>query len=153
VNGGITFERSFRGERGVVLQTLAGGTLGRDIPPQWLMFAGGPQSAPGYNWSSLAGKFIASERLELRQPIRAPSIPLRHYGRAPGRVVLAPYVQLTGLAGHAPGISENVDGVYPSVGIGALFFFDLIRADFARDLRHDRWTFGLDIDRGFWGVL
>jgi hypothetical protein len=46
-----------------------------------------------------------------------------------------------------------VDGIYPSVGVGMLFFFDLIRLDAARDLRHGRWSFGLDIDRGFWGVL
>jgi hypothetical protein len=152
-SGGVTFEHGFTHERAIVLQTLVGGSAGRDLPPQWLTFAGGPQSAPGYTWSSLAGKFIASQRIELRQPIPAPTFPLGKYGRAPGRIVLAPYVQLTGLAAHSAALSRDGDGVYPSVGIGALLFFDLIRVDAARDLRHGRWNFGIDIDRGFWGVL
>jgi hypothetical protein len=149
----LTFERALSHERLLVLQTLAGGTVGHDVPPQWLVFAGGPQSAPGYRWSSLAGKIIASERVEFRQPVPAPAIPLGKYGRAPARVVFAPYVQATVLGAHARGISADVDGIYPSVGVGMLFFFDLIRLDAARDLRHGRWSFGLDIDRGFWGVL
>ena len=152
-SGALTFEHGFTHERAVIFQSLLGGSVGRDLPPQWLTFAGGPQSAPGYAWSSLAGKLVASQRIELRQPVPAPAIPLGKYGKAPGRIVLAPYAQLTGLAGHAAGISRDVDGLYPSVGVGALLFFDLMRIDAARDLRHGRWSFGIDIDRGFWGVL
>ncbi|MEP6780441.1 MAG: hypothetical protein ABJC26_11175, partial [Gemmatimonadaceae bacterium] len=151
--GDITFERALFGATTLVLRSSVGAAVGRDIPPQWLIFAGGPTSAPGYVWSSLAGKVIASQRIELRHAIPAPSIPLGKFGNAPGRITLAPYVQGTALGGSANGISSNVDGVYPSVGIGALFFFDLLRFDAARDLKHGRWSFGIDIERGFWGVL
>lgn len=149
----FTLDRALPHERVIVAQTIVSGTVGRDVPPQWLAFAGGLQSAPGYAWSSLAGKAIASQRFELRQPVPAPAISLGKYGRAPGRIVLAPYVQATALGANARGISSDVDGIYPSAGIGVLFFFDLLRVDAARDLRHGRWSFGIDIDRGFWGVL
>ncbi|MBC8089552.1 MAG: hypothetical protein H7Z40_19990 [Phycisphaerae bacterium] len=152
VTGEITFERAFRNERLLVLRTVGGFSAGKDLPPQWLTFAGGPNSAPGYSWSSLAGRLIASQRLEFRQPIPAPAIPLGKFGRAPGRLVLAPYVQATALHGAAD-MSANRNGVYPSVGLGGLLFFDLLRFDIARDLRNRRWSFGFDIDRGFWGVL
>ena len=117
------------------------------------MFAGGPYSAPGYAWSSLAGKAAVSQRVEFRQPFPAPPIPLGKYGRAPGRIVLTPYVQATALGGADRTISANTNGVYPSVGLGALLFFDLLRLDIGHDLRHRRWSFGIDIDRGFWGVM
>lgn len=151
--GEITFERAFTRERVLVLRTNGGVAFGKDLPPQWLVFAGGPYSAPGYAWSSLAGKAVVSQRVEVRQPFPAPAIPLGKYGRAPGRVVLAPYVQATALGGAENTISANKNGVYPSVGLGALLFFDLLRLDVARDLRHGRWSFGVDIDRGFWGIM
>jgi hypothetical protein len=44
-------------------------------------------------------------------------------------------------------------GVYPSAGVGMLFFYDLLRADIARGVRDGRWRFAIDIDRGFWGML
>lgn len=151
--GEVAFERAFAHERAVVFRTIAGASVGKDVPPQWLVFAGGPLSAPGYVWSSLAGKALVSQRIELRQPMSAPSIPLRKYGRAPGRIVLAPYVQAAALAGTDTTISQIKDGVYPSVGLGVLMFFDLLRFDVAHDLRHRRWSFGFDIDRGFWGLM
>lgn len=151
--GEITFERGFSRERGLVLRTIGGVSGGKDLPPQWNVFAGGPLSGPGYAWSSLSGKAVLSQRIELRQPIPAPAIPLGKYGRAPGRIVLAPYVQAAGIAGADTTLSVNKDGIYPSVGLGALLFFDLLRLDVARDLRHRRWTFGIDIDRGFWGMM
>ena len=151
--GEVTFERAFTRERMLVLRTNGGVAFGKDLPPQWLVFAGGPYSAPGYAWSSLAGKAVVSQRVEWRQPFPAPPIPLGKYGRAPGRIVLAPYVQATALGGAGRRISANNNGVYPSVGLGALLFFDLLRFDVAHDLRHRRWSFGIDIDRGFWGVM
>lgn len=151
--GELTVEHGFSGERTMVLRTMAGVAAGRNLPPQWLVFAGGPFSAPGYAWSSLAGKAVLSQRIEFRQPIPAPAISLGKYGRAPGRLVLAPYVQATALGGANSKIGANSDGVYPSVGMGALLFFDLLRLDVAHDLRHHRWTFGIDIDRGFWGLM
>lgn len=151
--GEVTFERALSHDRALVFRTIAGASGGKDVPPQWLVFAGGPLSAPGYAWSSLAGKALVSQRIEMRQPITAPSIPLGKYGRAPGRIVLAPYVQAAAIAGVDTTLSANKNGVYPSVGLGALMFFDLLRFDVAHDLRHRRWTFGIDIDRGFWGLM
>ena len=151
--GEVTFERAFSRERMLVLRTSGGVAAGHDLPPQWLVLAGGPYSAPGYAWSSIAGNAIVSQRVEFRQPFPAPSIPLGKYGRAPGRVVLAPYVQAAALGGADQKISLNKNGVYPSVGLGALLFFDLLRLDVAHDLRHRRWSFGVDIDRGFWGIM
>ncbi|MEO7361653.1 MAG: hypothetical protein ABI120_15085, partial [Gemmatimonadaceae bacterium] len=151
--GEVTFERALARERMLVMRTNGGVTVGKDRPPQWLVFAGGPYSAPGYAWSSLAGNVVVSQRVEFRQSFPGPSIPLGKYGRAPGRIVLAPYAQATALGGANQTISANKDGVYPSVGLGALLFFDLLRLDVAHDLRHRRWSFGIDIDRGFWGVM
>lgn len=152
LTGEVTFEHAFSGERLLVLRTMGSFAGGTDLPPQWMAFAGGMHSAPGYTWSSLAGRAIASQRIEFRQPIPAPSIPLGKYGRAPGRIVLAPFVQATALGGAAD-FSQDRNGVYPSVGLGALLFFDLLRFDVAHDLKHRRWSFGLDIDRAFWGVM
>ena len=152
-SGEFTIEHHLGGETMVLSRSSFNATFGRDIPPQWFVFAGGPTSAPGYVWSSLVGKLIASERIELHQPIPAPSISLGKYGHAPARIVLAPFVQATALSGAQPGISAHGNGIYPSVGVGALFFFDLLRFDLARDLKHGRWSIGFDIERGFWGVL
>ncbi len=44
-------------------------------------------------------------------------------------------------------------GWYPSAGAGLLLFFDLIRIDVARGLRKGRWSFSIDIERQFWGIL
>jgi hypothetical protein len=44
-------------------------------------------------------------------------------------------------------------GWYPSVGVGVLMLYDLLRVDVARGLRDGRWTFGLDVSREFWGIL
>jgi hypothetical protein len=46
-----------------------------------------------------------------------------------------------------------VDGVYPTIGISTVLFYDLLRVDVARGLRDGRWRFGLDVDRSFWGIL
>ncbi|MEO7998090.1 MAG: hypothetical protein ABI852_11630, partial [Gemmatimonadaceae bacterium] len=108
--GEVTFERGFSRERALVLRTIAGASGGKDVPPQWLVFAGGPLSAPGYVWSSLSGKALLSQRIELRQPIPAPTIPLGKLGRAPGRIVLAPYVQAAAIAGVDTTFSLNKNG-------------------------------------------
>jgi len=44
-------------------------------------------------------------------------------------------------------------GWYPSVGIGALVLFDIVRVDVARGLRRGRWTFSLDVTRDLWPIL
>ncbi len=50
------------------------------------------------------------------------------------------------------GSATAVVGI-PSVGLGALSFFDLLRVDVARGLRDGRWTFSIDLSRDFWSIL
>jgi hypothetical protein len=68
-------------------------------------------------------------------------------------VTLAPFVQALAVAPGIPSVSTPVSGVYPSAGVGVLFFYDLLRADVARGLRNGQWRFSIDIDRSFWGIL
>jgi hypothetical protein len=67
--------------------------------------------------------------------------------------VLAPYAQAIAVANGTSAMPTRPSGVYPSVGMGALFFFDLLRVDVARGLRDGAWRFAIDIDRGFWGIM
>lgn len=140
------------GDRALFLQTFAGASGGRDLPPQWLVFAGGPWSAPGYGYLSFASRGLFSQRVELRQPIPGPSIPLGRFGQSPPRITLAPFVQVLATAAGTREVSQP-SALYPSVGTGALFFYDLLRVDVARGMRDGRWRFAIDIDRAFWGML
>jgi hypothetical protein len=125
---------------------------GRDLPPQWLVFAGGPWSAPGYDWHAFASRALLSQRLEVRTPIPAPSIPLRRFGKSPPHATLAPFVQAVAVA-SGTAARPTMSGVYPSAGVSVLFFYDLLRADVARGVRDGAWRFSIDIDRSFWGIL
>lgn len=151
--GSLSLEKSVSGDRTVVSQSLAGIAGGRFMPPQWLLFAGGPWTAPGYDFHSFATRAYVSQRFEVRQPIPFVAIPLGKYGKAPPHITLAPFVQAIGVAVGTSDVATPVSGVYPSVGMGALFFFDLVRADVARGLRNGQWRFSIDIDRSFWGIL
>ncbi|MES2522411.1 MAG: hypothetical protein V4617_06925 [Gemmatimonadota bacterium] len=151
--GTLSLDRPLGGDRTLSLQTAIGGAAGRALPPQWLVFAGGPWSAPGYDFHQFATRGFVSQRVEFRQPVRAPAIPLGKYGKAPGHVTLAPFVSAVATAGGIASMPGNASGVYPSAGLGVLFFFDLVRADVSRGLRDGAWRFAIDIDRGFWGIL
>lgn len=150
------------------LQSFVGVGGGSVVPPQWRIFAGGPWSAPGYEYLSFSSGAMASQRVEWRVPVWGPSIPLGKFGRSPARVVLAPYAQLlvtartrtfdpgdpTYLSIDRPALlTPRPAGGYGSVGLGALFFYDLLRVDVARGLRQGSWRFSIDIDRSFWGIL
>lgn len=150
--GLLQLTRSLGGDRALFLQTFGGVAGGRALPPQWLVFAGGPWTAPGYDAQQFGARALLSQRVELRAPIPAPSIPLGRFGSSPGHVTLAPFVQALGTAS---GTAERptMSGVYPSAGVGMLFFYDLLRADVARGLRDGHWRFSIDIDRSFWGIL
>ena len=150
--GLVQFTKPLGGDRALFLQTFAGVAGGRDLPPQWLIFAGGPWSAPGYDFHAFASRAMLSQRLEFRQPVPAPSIPLKRWGKSPPHVTLAPFVQLLATAGGTPD-RPTTAALRPSAGMGVLFFYDLVRADVARGLRDGRWRFAIDIDRGFWGIL
>jgi hypothetical protein len=73
-------------------------------------------------------------------------------------MTLAPFVQTIWIDGRrgariGEATTKLKGGWYPSVGIGALSFFDLIRFDVARGLRDGRWTFSVDVGRDLWGIL
>lgn len=151
--GGVSIDRAIRGDRTLSATTTFGLAGGRDLPPQALVFAGGPLSAPGYEFNAFRSRAIVSQRFEVRQPVPAPAIRLGRYGKAPGHVTLAPFVQFTANAAGLPGVPSRPSAIWPSAGLGTLFFFDLVRADVSRGLRDGVWRFAIDIDRGFWGIL
>lgn len=152
----LQMEKPF-GINRLVLQTYAGtvrGTTG--IPTQHLFFFGGPVTAPGYDFHSLAGTSALSQRVEVRFPVSFPSFPLGRYGRSPSSAQLAPFITASGISGSQPIRANDTarpDGWYPSLGIGLLPVFELLRFDVARGLRNGRWTFSFDLSRDFWGIL
>ena len=166
--GTLTLDRRLADDRAVVATTRATLANGRDLPPQWFAFAGGPWSAPGYNSNAFGARALLSQRFEFRMPVPAPSIPLGRFGRSPAHVTLAPFVQALAVGGSiAIPVSNRMrdtstpplwqprqpDGIYPSAGVGVLLFYDLVRADVSKGLRDGFWRFSIDIDRSFWGIL
>jgi len=145
-------ERPFGVQRLVLRTTL--GAVGGDprIPPQRLVYLGGPLTGPGYAYHELAGRIGASQRVEWRSPVPFPSFPLGRFGRAGGRATLAPYAHLAYVSRPAA-FQPPRNGWYPSAGVGLLTLFDLLRFDVARGLRDGRWTFSFDVSREFWGIL
>ena len=150
------------GRQRLVLHTIAGAVGGRDdvIPAQELFYFGGPVTAPGYDFHQLAGRAGVSQRLEWRVPIPFVALPLGRFGKVPGSATLAPYGQVVAIGG-APIVASRdglpfgstIPGGYPSVGMGLLTFFDLVRFDVSRGLRHGRWLFSFDVNPEFWSVL
>jgi hypothetical protein len=54
---------------------------------------------------------------------------------------------------HSASFAAPAEGWYPSVGVGASFFFDLLRVDVARGLRAGGWTFSVDLAHDLWSIL
>jgi hypothetical protein len=136
----------------------------RAIPVQELVYFGGSITAPGYDYHALVGEAALSQRVELRLPVPFPSIPLGRFGATPAGATLAPFATVAALSSPGAVIADvgaasssrlrwRRDGIYPSVGAGLLFFFDLLRVDAARGLRDGRWSFYLDVNRAFWAIL
>jgi hypothetical protein len=148
-------EWPLRGGLTAVASVQGGLTTGRDLPPQWLQFAGGPWSGPGYAFHAFVGRAIASPRVELRVPMPFPTVPLGKYGRAPARAQLVPFAQAVVLGGASadPAVSPFRNGVYPAVGVGTLLFYDLLRVDVSRGLHQGQWRLAFDVDRLFWSIL
>jgi hypothetical protein len=146
----LEVERALGG--GTIAVRTAGGAVDAKgaIPPQALVYFGGPTSAPGYDFHALAGARGLSQRLEWRHPVPAPGIPLGRFGGTPATATLAPYVSIAWIDG-ADGRERS--GWFPSVGLGTLALFDLLRLDVARGLRDGRWTFSVDLSRDFWSIL
>ena len=131
----------------VVSRTLLGGvTSTAAIPIQEMVYFGGPFTAPGYRYHSLADDAAFSQRLEVQFPIPFPALSLGRFGRSAATATLAPFVSAVGLR-HS--------GVYPSIGLGTLVLFDLIRLDVARGLRpgSGTTTWSIDVTRAFWSIL
>jgi outer membrane protein assembly factor BamA len=133
------------GRARLVTRTFAGSLAGGDsVPAQHFFFVGGPTSAPGYRFHEFASRSAVSERMEIQFPVPFVSFSLGRYGRTPASITLAPY-------GNAAWIDGR--GWRPSVGMGVLSLFDLLRLDVARGLRDGRWTFSADVSREFWSIL
>jgi hypothetical protein len=148
----IDLQKPFGSSR-LVFHTIAAGVLGHDsIPAQHLVYLGGPTSAPGYQFHELVGRAGVSQRAEWRFLAPFIPIPLGRYGKAPGTITLAPFATAAWVD-RSPSFKAGRQGWYPSLGLGALSVFDVLRLDVGRGLRDGRWTFSVDIGRDFWSVL
>jgi hypothetical protein len=149
-------EKPFGRQRFIAQTIAASADLGNGFPPvQDLVFLGGPVSGPGYDFHQFAAKNGISQRLELQTPVPFYSFPLGRYGKTPASVTLAPFVNAI-FVDHTYSVrSGRADryGFHPSVGLGVLSVFDLIRMDVARGLRDGRWTFSVDVSPDLWRIL
>jgi hemolysin activation/secretion protein len=142
------------GRSRLVLTTFGGAAGGNGVlPPQELLYFGGPLSAPGYEFHELTASGGISQRVEWRVPVPFPSVNLGRFGRVPGEATLAPFVQATAIRRASEIDVDHPSGVYPSLGLGLQPFYDLLRLQVGRGLRHGRWTFNVDVSRDFWGIL
>jgi hypothetical protein len=146
----VGIERPFAAHRLVLRTTIAAVEGNGALPPQELVYLGGPVSGPGYRFHELVAELGASQRLEWRMPMPFLPVPLGRFGEAPGRMTLAPFAHAVFLARRA---GDRGAGWYPSLGAGALLFFDALRFDFARGLRDGKWTFSVDVTPELWRVL
>jgi hypothetical protein len=141
------------GPNRLLSRTLATGVFSNDaVPSQHLVYLGGPSSGPGYEFHEFVGRGGASQRFEYRFPAPFFPIPLGRFGRAPGTITLAPFATAVWVD-RSPSFKAPRQGWYPSLGLGALTVFDVLRFDLARGLRNGRWTFSVDVGRDFWSVL
>jgi hypothetical protein len=157
-----SFERPIGKGRFVARSLAAWVAGGESLPAQHLVYVGGPTTAPGYDFHQFAGRAAASQRMEAQLPIPFVSIPLGRYGRTPAALTLAPFVNAAWVDrttfARRPGESLELlaterNGWHPSVGLGIVTLFDLLRMDVARGTRDGRWTFTVDVSRDFWRIL
>lgn len=129
----------------LALSFLAAGLTGvRRADPQSLIRIGGPVTAPGYDFHSLIGTRAVAAHAEWRLEVPFIPVPLGAWGRAPATATVAPFVHGAWVDGR---------GWYPSVGVGMLSVFNLLRFDVARGTRNGRWSFYFDVSRDFWPIL
>jgi hypothetical protein len=141
------------GRQRIVMRALdVASTRGERLPDQHYIYMGGPVTGPGYNFHQIGGDAGGSHRVEIQTPV--PFIPIRlgRYGRTPASITLAPYANLIWVNGNTPQDRWNVEW-YPSVGVGLLSIFDLLRIDVARGFNNGRWTFSVDVARDLWRIL
>ncbi|HEX9606304.1 MAG TPA: hypothetical protein VF962_03665, partial [Gemmatimonadaceae bacterium] len=148
----LDLQKPFGSSR-LLFHTVAAGVFSNDtVPSQHLVYLGGPTTSPGYDFHEFVGRGGVSQRIEYRFLAPFIPIPLGRFGRAPGTITLAPFATAVWIDRWAA-FKAPRQGWYPSVGLGALTVFDVLRLDVARGLREGRWTFSVDIGRDFWSVL
>jgi hypothetical protein len=129
------------------------GTNGSDpLPPQALVYLGGPVSGPGYDYHAFRARRALALHAEYGVDVPFPSIPLARYGRSPASARLLPVAHVVALGAAAPE-SHHADGWYPSLGVALEFFYDVLRVEAARGLRDGRWTFSFDLAEGFRAIF
>jgi len=141
------------GTQRLVMETIAAAAGARPaVPPQELVYFGGPVSGPGYDFHALVGRVALAQRVEWRLPVPFVAIPLGRFGTAPSSATLAPYVH--GVWVDPPrGVTGLREGFHPALGAGLLTLFDMLRFDVAHGLRDGRWSFSVDVAPDFWRVL
>jgi hypothetical protein len=140
----------------LVIQTTMAFVSRGPFPIQDAVYLGGPVTGPGYDYHAFVGALAGSEHVEWRLPVPAPAMTLGRYGTTPHSVTLAPFGNVVYLDRPDPiplRTSMTAEGWYPSVGLGLLAFWDVMRFDVARGLRDGRWTFSFDLSRALWGIL
>lgn len=121
-----------------------------DLPPQLLVYLGGPVTGPGYGFHQFSGEFGSTGRVEWQFPVPFFRMSLGRFGQTGNRAVLAPFAHTLIVGGGSAGALLDAR---PSLGVGLLTFFDVLRLDVARGLRGGRWTFSVDVNSAFWGIL
>jgi hypothetical protein len=148
----LDLQRPFGSKRLVFHAVAAAALSGDTVAPQHYVFLGGPSTGPGYEFHEFAGRGGLSQRVEWRFPVPFFSIPFGRYGKAPGAITFAPFATAVWID-RSPGFKQSRQGWYPSLGLGALTVFDVLRFDVARGLRGGRWSFSVDVGREFWSIL
>jgi hypothetical protein len=166
----MRIERPFGDQRLVSESRFAGSATSNANygPPQEMVFLGGPVTAPGYDYHAMYTSSALSQHIEWQFPVPFVPFSLGRFGRAPGRATLVPFAHIviandgnnrlnsspTSTFSNA-GVRQpfGLTGTLPSLGLGFLTPFDLIRLDVARGLRNGRWTFSVDVNRDFWRIL
>ena len=139
------------GRQHLVLRTTIGAVTD-GAPAQDQVLLGGPITGPGYGFHQFAAALGGSQHVEWRMPLPFFRVPIGAYGRTPASFTLAPYAHVVYVDGSAS-FAQPAEGWYPSLGVGASFFFDLLRLDAARGLRDGTWFFGVDLAHDLWSIL
>ena len=132
----------------LVTRTILHG-VSAGAPIQWGAVVGGPLSAPGYAFHSLRGETAIAQRIEYQTAAATPRLRFGRFGSVPSPVTVAPYLHQAWV--HARRTDRWTAA--PSVGIGVIGLFDLLRLDLARPLRGGGWLLSLDVTRPFWSSL
>jgi hypothetical protein len=141
-------ERQLGADR-LAVHIVAATAVGDGVPVQSLVAFGGPVTGPGYDFHQFRGESGVSARVEWEHPVFNIPLALGRYGRTAMAVSLAPFAQGIWM-GEMRG---NDGGWFSALGVGVITAFDLVRFDVARGMRGGRWTFGVDVGRGFWRIL